>query len=476
MFTPSNRTLILLSAAVLCLSAATHVFTQRAELIADVETGQIEETMVVDEAGDDGADAAEGARRGVKPLRIRQEQREQLERESDIREQIGEEINRMQESQKDLTSTERLSFDELKSIALEKLSIASESLEQDGAHGTEISTDHASPPADDHSRGEWQHAAAPAEQPHLVCFRIDGSVTGNREECAVDQSGFFGMPSEEEGHGMDEFSYDLPSEDDMASQMSQRFPAHEQGVPGGNQMSGGGDLLQIISEAFERLSGMVTAMQGNPSALGEIQQTMSWLGSLMRQYGSGQMPPGQSEIIAGQVRERLSAIASMQSERSMGGHAGAAGGFGGPDISAILAMMEKMMTVKIPHVFQIFADAGIAVPPEAMEAYRRGLALFQEVKGPCGNGDYQACARMEEVGMIMENGMRPAMEVAIMTSGKWDIGMKIGAYMSEGMEGMMPHRGGMSPNGSMHGSPDSMMHGEYGGYGQYGGQQQYGEW
>ena len=136
------------------------------------------------------------------------------------------------------------------------------------------------------------------------------------------------------------------------------------------------------------------------------------------------------------------------------------------EMTFILQMMETVMMQKLPQVFAILTDAGISIP-EADAIYQKSVALFTELKGPCGDGVLPSCFRMSEIADLMM-GMRPLMEQAIMSSGNWMVGMKIGQIME-----------GAGPPPGMHGAPQGMMppqggsgyggHGPPSGYGNYGG-------
>ncbi|MBI5794054.1 hypothetical protein HZA87_03135 [Candidatus Uhrbacteria bacterium] len=404
---------------------------------------QDEEAAVdTDESGNNGS--ANDGRRGVKPLRMTQKQRDEWEAKNRLREQVGEEINRMRESEVEAGAMTLTSFEELRNEALQRLDAGAQSL-----YAAETQ--------------ETTHGAAAGEQSHLVCFRQDGSVTDRREECAMDQSGFFGLTSDMHEEGREQTTgYEIPSYDDVALEMGERFVPSAQGQTNGR-------LLGIISDALDRLSGSLTALQGNPAALSEVQGTITWLSGLLKQYSTGQIAPAQEDTLAQQVSARLSAIASTMNAVDTRTSHGGGGGMGmGPNMDSILSMMEKMMG-KIPQVIAIFEREGIPIAPDALDAYRRGMALFNELKGPCKSGAMESCSGLKQVGNIMETGMRPSMEKAIMQSGKWQVGEEIGKIMSDGMEGMMPPQGmdhGYGPPSGMnnqgYGPPSGMMNQGYG--------------
>lgn len=127
----------------------------------------------------------------------------------------------------------------------------------------------------------------------------------------------------------------------------------------------------------------------------------------------------------------------MQTVSSSSGAAGGYGteGFSGPDMSRVLAMMEKMIP-KLPQVIAIFEEAGIAVDPDARAAAEEAVATFARLREPCGNGDMESCMQLGQVMGSIESRMRPPMERAMMSAGKPEVGMRIHALMDEGMEGM----------------------------------------
>ncbi len=336
--------------------------------MAQIQDGAGEQTQ---SASAEETDVAR-ARAGTKPQRLTKDERDRKEAESKLREEVGRRIESLRESQGDAIGTD-VSFDELRAQALQQLNIAASALDSpspsasaDGGH--------------DQAAGEGEQINGLTAEQRLVCFRADGSVTDQRDECAENQSGFFGLAAEEQEnsawHGEEQWQredhrgFTMPSDDAMAEQMSRRFEPHA-AAPG------------------------------------------------------------------------------------PGGH-GMTGDFGPPNMTAILAMMDKMIA-KLPKVIAIFEGAGIPIDPQAREAARAAEALYKEVRDDCGNGTMSACMRMEEIGTMLETRMRPPMEKAIMKSGQWQVGMQIGALMSEGMDGMMMG----PPGGSSHGMPGGGYPGDY---------------
>jgi len=192
-------------------------------------------------------------RRATKPTRIRQDQRDQLKSENAMRERVGDTIGRSCEALSD--QGEACNFDALKEQALQRLEGAAALYTEEEQHDTQ----------------------------KLVCFDENGEVTNDRDMCAEDQSSFFGLSSDGSADGEDA-GFGIPSYEDVSAKMSDRFV-------GPSSSLGGADLLSIVSEALDRLSGMVTSMQGNPQALAQIQDAMKWLSGILRQYGGGQTPP-----------------------------------------------------------------------------------------------------------------------------------------------------------------------------------------
>jgi hypothetical protein len=269
-------------------------------------------------------------------------------------------------------------------------------------------------------------------QPQRVCFRTDGSVTSVREECDPDQGRHFGVPPPDSPQGS---GSPFPSDDKVTEYLSQQF------VATAPPQQGGGNLLSIVSEALQRLSGVVPKMEGNPEGLKKVQETIGWLGGILQQYAGG-MSAEEEKRLAGEIAERLMPIAGVIG----GGGPGSPGGpGGGPDMKDVPMMMEKMMG-KLPKVIAIFEEGGVSVPPEAKQASEKAIALFAEIKGPCMAGDMNACSRLREVPEILEREMRPLMEQAVMASGKFEVGMKAKALMEEGIEeGFGPRAGPVQP-------------------------------
>src|SRR3989344_5578083 len=126
-------------------------------------------------------DAGAAIRRGVKPGRIDKQERDALERENDLREEVGRSIEQMREAEADKFAGDRMSFDELKERAIQKL-------------GQDVAILYAEKEESD------------ARQ--LGCFDAAGNVTNDRSQCAQSQSSFFGLTSEE-GPGVDAFGDDI---------------------------------------------------------------------------------------------------------------------------------------------------------------------------------------------------------------------------------------------------------------------------
>lgn len=357
-----------------------------------------------------------------KPPSIRTDEREDLERKYDEQERLGEEIQRAMEAQGDVVG-EGKSFEEIKAEAEARLNTAAQSHAEDQPEGGE------------------PHAATPdasAEQTR-VCFTVDNTVTSDESSCDPDQSRHFGFAEEnkpDEGHA-------IPSSEEVFDSVSEDFTT---------QVSAGGSVLTLISEALTRLSGMIPSMNGNPPALAKIQEAIQWLSGLLTQHDAGQLSPSQETELAQQIRDRLSAIAALMGKGNQErGMMRGKGEYGGPNMQMILTMLEKMME-KLPKVFAIFKEEGIPIAQEALDAYAQGMALFRELQPQCV-ADKQKCSSLKDVIATLER-MRPPMEKAMMESGKMEVGMRIHKLMDEGMEGM-----------PMEGSGPS---GGHEGYGQFG--------
>lgn len=392
-----------------------------------------EEKPVQDAVGaeEDGSDARESDA-PERPLRIRGEERDRLEEESQQQESIGRNIERQREAAVD-AGEEIPDFEVMRAQAEAQLFQAAETHPAPGVQPGEVGGSEAS-----------------------VCFRTDGSVTSSRVECDPDQGRHFGIQEESvhgaEGGFPDDAGYAPPSDDLMQEHMEDRFG--EMTIPSG-------DLLSIVTEALDRLSAMIVNMQGNPAALAKIQQTMNFLSGILRQYGSGQTPPPPD--IGEQIHARLGEI--MQAVSGPGGSSGPGGpggpgGFGSPDMGRILGMMEKMIG-KLPQVFAIFEGAGIPVPQEARDAAAEATETFNRLREPCASGDMQSCMQLGEVMKGIEQRMRPPMEAAMQQYPEkgFEVGMRIHALMSEGMEDMDPPPGMMDRN---YGPPSGMMEQGYG--------------
>lgn len=394
--------------------------------------GDAEESV---EGGTDTDASERGMHRGERPQRIRMEERNELQEQSRQQEEVGKLIE--QQIERALDAGEDIpDFEIMKEHAKDQLFEASEShAEQDGVS----------------MAGE-----------HRVCFRSDGSVTDQRVECDPDQSSHFGIQEEAmQGDRGGNSGFAPVSDESMQEHMDERFeqPAFVSG-----------DLTGIVSEALERLGTMMTQMQANPAAMAQIQETITFLSGVLRQQSAGQVPAD----IAEQIRMRLERIIQTVGSAESGGspyeehHE-----FGGPDMNRVIAMMEKMIP-KLPQVIAIFDEEGVPVDPDARAAAEEAVSTFDRLKGPCIQGDMDACKELGKVMGGIESRMRPPMEKAMMETGRFDLGIKIQALMGEdmeGMEGMGPppgmledsHQGppqGFDP--SQFRSPSPGMHSGYG--------------
>lgn len=351
-------------------------------LIAVVSGGAYSGILLSGQVADEAAESSDAPTE--RPRRIRSDEREILKEENRQVEELGRQIDILRERALD-AGNENISFEELKSQAIQNLSSYSASF---------------SPPAPmDEVRAPQEHNSAMAA-PQRVCFRADGSVTALREECDGDQSRHFGMEATSVTSDM-QGGYDIPSYGDVTGYMNQHFTPPE-------------------PPSFPRPPSLPT-------------------------------PPS---FPASPVSRGADPAHTM-------------GFTPAPQMGMILAMMETVMNEKLPQVFALFEGAGLALSPEATTAYQRAQTLFNQLKGPCGTGDVQSCFRMSDVADLMM-GMRPTMEKAIMESGNWAVGMKIGQIME-----------GAGPPPGMHGGPPPGMpmqrgnyggqYGEYGNYGNYGG-------
>ena len=416
----------MLKSPALALVLAGYAALSTSALVAQVlenestPTHSLEETEPADASAGDGpesagespvSDSEEGAvRRGEKPQRIRQEERNQLQDQSRQQEEVGRIIE--QQIERALDSGEEIpDFEVMKEQAKQQLFEASD------------------------YHAEMQ--GSPMGEEHRVCFRNDGSVTDNREECDPDQSRHFGIQEPAPGDA-DAFGYAPASDASMQEHMEERF---------GQPEFQSADLTGVISEALERLSSMMGNMQGNSAAMTQIQETITYLSGVLRQQSAGQTPP---EDTREQIRMRLERI--MQTVQSSGGGAdGHMGqGFGPPDMSRALAMMEKMIP-KLPQVIAIFEEEGITVDPDARAAANEAVEAFGRLKGPCSEGQMESCMELGNVMSMIDQRMRPPMEAAMMAAGKPEVGMRIHELMSEGMEGMEMED--MGPPPGMQGDP-----------------------
>ncbi|TSC99978.1 MAG: hypothetical protein Greene101449_418 [Candidatus Peregrinibacteria bacterium Greene1014_49] len=423
---------MMLKSPVLALVLAGYAALSTSALVAQIIEDQAptqpsEESVPADDSAAEASESVEESpsseseegtlHRVEKPQRIRQEQRDQLQEQSRQQEEVGRIIE--QQIERALDSGEDIpDFEVMKERAKEQLFEASE------------------------SHAEMQGEAMGEE--HRVCFRSDGSVTDNRQECDPDQSSHFGIQETEPGDS-DAFGYAPASDANMQEHMEERF---------GQSEFQSTDLTGVVSEALERLSAMMSHMQGNPAAMTQIQETITYLSAVLRQQSTGQTP---AEDTREQIRMRLERI--MQTVQSSGGGAdGHMGqGFGSPDMSKVLAMMEKMIP-KLPQVIAIFEEEGIAVDPDARAAANEAVEALGRLKGPCSEGQMESCMELGEVMSTIDQRMRPPMEAAMEAAGKYEVGMRIQELMSEGMEDMDMDNMGPPPGmngGSSHQGPPS---------------------
>lgn len=93
-----------------------------------------------------------------------------MERENDLREEVGRSIEQMRESEKDMFAGDRTSFETMKQRAIQQLGQDVASLYQE----------------------------EPGSGPQLGCFDAVGKVTNDRSQCAESQSTFFGLAPDQE--------------------------------------------------------------------------------------------------------------------------------------------------------------------------------------------------------------------------------------------------------------------------------------
>lgn len=415
--------LVLAAYAVVSTSALVGQFLvpTEEEVIPAMEAADEADTSDQDESTDmpaeDGGEeeGVSGTRRGDRPVRIRMEERNELKEQNRQQEEVGELIE--QQIERALDAGEDVpDFEVMKERAKEQLFQASES------HG--------------------EQGGASAGEEHRVCFRTDGSVTDNREECDADQSSHFGLQTGSQQMPGGEPGFAPVSDEHMQEQLQERF---------GQTEFVSADLTGVVSEALERLSAMMGHMQNNPAAMSKIQEAMTYLSGVLRQQSTGQTP---SEDTRDQIRMRLESI--MQAVSSGGGGSGGQGptGFGPPDMSKVLSMMETMIP-KLPQVIAIFEEEGIPVDPDARAAANEAVEAFARLKGPCSGGDMESCMELGSVMSTIDQRMRPPMEAAMEAAGKYEVGMRIHQLMSEGMEGMDMDTMGPPPgmnDGYNHGS------------------------
>lgn len=361
------------------------------------------------------ADNGEAAGQTVeRPARIRQEDRDRLEEQSRMQEEMGRLIERQRDQALD-AGTDVPDFNTLKARAEAQLFQAAEGVGPGMPPPGMQAHDRPGTPPQGHGT-------------QRVCFREDGSVTTVREECDWDQSRHFGV---EEQRG----EYEQRVEERFEGFQPQAGPSDDQ-------------LIMIVSEALDRLSQMIGPMRNNPAALEGIQETISYLSGVLRDYGSGATPGPE---VAEEVRVRLELIMrTMDSQDDPGG-----GGFGHggmpEDMNHIMDMMETMIG-KLPQVIAIFEEEGIPVAPEARAAAADAIAAFARLKEPCRSGDMESCKQLGEMMSGIDQRMRPPMEAAMMASGNQEAMIRIHALMDEGMENSGP-----PPMNGHRGPPPEMM-------------------
>ncbi len=191
---------------------------------------------------DSATDASQSVsvRKGEKPRSIRKDERLQLEQDSERRNALGNEIERLQERAAD--AGEHVSFEELKAQAEAKLFRASASYGQEA------------PPSYNGKNAYPNPDGMPVQEnaPQRVCFRSDGSITTDRNECG-DQSIHFGMQSDDMADTEDR--YDAPSYDAVSGFMNRQFvPSEPQyghspfsGTPQGSGGFPGGGMPQQMT-------------------------------------------------------------------------------------------------------------------------------------------------------------------------------------------------------------------------------------
>jgi len=342
-----------------------------------------------------------------KPNRIRTEERNQIKEESKKTEQVGREVERMRDAAED--SGEKVTTEELRERAEQKLYQAV----QDFSGNTEEAVMQSTASSDYH----------PSEKKR-VCFRSDGSVTDNREECDNDQGKHFGMPDK----GEDIRGYGPPPQE-FDSQMDHRF------VPSDRPMMGP-PILDIVADSLHRLSGAMEHVRGTDAEV-RVREAIVWLSSVLADYASGEPEKDERIRLAQEIHMKLS-------ELDLGFPKPPDMGPPGIPFEKILEEIDMIMK-KISQVITIFEEAGIEIPVESRQAYEDARVLFEELRGPCKE-DKQQCKRLEEIFEILENRMRPAMEKAIESSGNEEVMRRVEELMDEGMhQGPMP---GPYPPGS----------------------------
>lgn len=394
-------------ALIIALGSSASSALVTAELIesaADETTNtQAETTTDGHESRTDGSGEGDTGVRETERPHIRQDQREEMRQENAEAERLGERI--MQ-----LTEDEEVDFAAAKAQAEADLFRASQTFtEQEHAMEGEGSPEERGAPAFD---GNDMHAGPGPGEQQRVCYRDDGTITPNREECDPNQGRHLGMTTA-----------NAPGADAVSQHMGQKFASDAPPSISGD------NVIFIVGEALERLSGMVTNMQGNPQALAEIQGTMSWLSGILKKHGSGEIPPEQAATLAQEMSSRLSSIASMTSTSTGGGHMG---GFG-RSMEDILPMMRTMLG-KLDGVFAILDKHGLTPPPGTREAAAEAQALFEKISS---SGDY---GDLEQVIQILMDGMRDPMMTMFATAGPK--AMEAGMEIQKLMEGDMPQQMG----------------------------------
>lgn len=196
-----------------------------------------------------------GAITGERPTRIRQEQRDELEKEEAVRKQVESIIERTCEAVGE--QGEQCDFEAVRENAISQLGQAAEEL---------------------YAEQEVEDDESEESGRQLVCFDANGEVTNDRTLCAESQSEFFGLLDEEaseeeydeesfdeDAFGYDQSSFQRPSDDFMNSYMDQyRTPSHP--AMGGQPFHGspmeGGDFMTEIKRMMAMAEKMMPKLDG----------------------------------------------------------------------------------------------------------------------------------------------------------------------------------------------------------------------